>query len=331
KQTALQRTLTAALNELDLDPALVAILEREDGPLVAQAVRGFTIRDTQAIIRTFSSQDIGVFGSTPPTGDGETGRALRLRVITPGAKSLLAVPLRYKQRPFGLLVIGRKESAAFTKKEKALIETSAEGIGNALEQAKLFDSSVLMTRPWVTSEPAPVPVLSPMAEALAQPSLAKPETQERIAALLQDTGQTLAFDRAWVAFYEPLVGAIEVVGLAGELKSEQKGEHKRELKVGTRLALDASASGWAVRHRKTRVDHDLASTQGRFLDHKHLYRDRFKSAIVVPFFVRGQVGGTITLGSKAQDRYLVQDGRMLEPLIAQLTDLLQEPATPSSV
>src|SRR6185295_3729474 len=252
---------------------------------------------------------------------------------TPGAKSLLAVSLRYKQRPYGLLVIGRKESPAFTKKEKTLIESSAETITNALEQAKLFDNSVLLTRPWVTNEPAPVPVtpMSPMAEALAQPSLAKPETQERIAVLLQEFGKTLTFDHAWVAFYEPLVGAIEVVGLAGELKTEQKAEHRRELKVGTRLALDASASGWAVRHRKTRIDHDLASTQGRFLDHKHLYRERFKSAMVVPFFVRGQVGGTITLASNAQDQYTVQDGRLLEPVIAQLIDLLQEPASPRPV
>jgi len=326
KQTTLQRTLTTALNELGLDPALVAILEREDGPLVAQGVRGFTPRDLQAILRTLSLQAVGVLASALPSADGESSRSIRLRIITPGAKSLLAVPLQFKQRTYGLLVIGRKESAAFTKKEKASIEASAEGITSALERAQLFDNSVLLSRTWVTSEPVPAPV-SPMAEALAQPAFATPETQERIAGLLQDAAQTLSFDRAWVTRYEPLVGAIEVVGLAGELKSEQKGEHKRELKLGTRLALDASASGWAVRHRKTRIDHDLASTQGRFLDHKHLYRDRFKSAMVVPFFVRGQVGGTITLASRAPERYSVQDGRLLEPLIAQLNDLLQEPTS----
>src|SRR3712207_7229462 len=58
----------------------------------------------------------------------------------------------------------------------------------------------------------------------------------------------------------------------------------RSLKAGHRLALDGSAAGWAVRHRKPRVDHDLASTQGRFLDHKHLYKDRYLSSLVVPFF-----------------------------------------------
>jgi signal transduction histidine kinase len=326
KQTTLQRTLTMALNELGLDPAIVAILERDDGPLVVQGVRGFTPRDTQAILRTLSLPDVGLLSSTPPPGDGESGRSIRLRMITPGAKSLLAAPLRHQQRPYGILVIGRKESAAFTKKEKGLIESSAESITGALERAKLFDESVLLTRGWVTSEPAAAPGL-PIAEAYAQPSLAKPETQDRIAPLLQEFAQTLPFDRAWVCTYDPFAGMIEVIGIAGELKTEVKGEHKKELKPGTRLGLDASASGWAVRHRKTRIDHDLASTQGRFLDHKHLYRDRFRSAIVVPFFVRGQVGGTITLASKTPEQYTTPDARLLEPLITKLVDILQQPVS----
>ena len=87
--------------------------------------------------------------------------------------------------------------------------------------------------------------------------------------------------------------------------------------------MDASAAGWVVRHRKPRVDHDLASTQGRFLDHKFLYKDRFQSSLVLPFFLRGQVGGTITLASKEADRFAVSDARQLEPINLKLVDLLQ--------
>src|SRR5574341_387034 len=324
--TTLQRTLTAALNELGLDPALVAILERDQGPLVAQGYRGFTPRDAQAILRALSVQEVGLLAPLPTATEGEGGRAVRLRMITPGAKSLLAVSLRHKQRAYGVLVMGRKEGAAFSKKEKGLIENASETITSALERANLFDGSVLLARPWVSAEPAPSPQPA-AAETYAQPaSLATPEAQERIASLLEETAQVLPFDRAWITFYEPLVGVVEVVGLSGEARGEPKGDHKKDLKPGTRLALDASASGWAVRHRKVRLDHDLASTQGRFFDHKYLYKDRFKSCLVVPFFVRGQVGGTITLASRAPDQYAVPDGRLLEPLIAKLVDLLQEPA-----
>src|SRR5438093_5735434 len=114
KQTTLQKTLTTALNELGLDPALAAIFDREDGPLVAQVYRGFSPREVQAILGALSSQEIGV--SQGPSGDGEL-KAIRLRLITPSAKSLLAVPLQHKEQTYGVLVIGRKESAAFAKKE----------------------------------------------------------------------------------------------------------------------------------------------------------------------------------------------------------------------
>jgi signal transduction histidine kinase len=74
------------------------------------------------------------------------------------------------------------------------------------------------------------------------------------------------------------------------------------------------------------LDNDLASTQGRFQDHKPLYKDRFHSSLVVPFFMRGQVGGTISLASRTPMRYTLPDARALEPLIVKLVELLQEPS-----
>ncbi|MEK6526851.1 MAG: ATP-binding protein [Nitrospirota bacterium] len=327
KQTSLQRTLTSALNELGVEAALVAIFDREDGPPVAQGYRGFSPREVQTILRTLSAQDMAVLNVQAPSGDGESLRAARLRMITPAAKSLLGVPLRHKERTYGVLVIGRKESATLSKKEKSLIENASQEITSALERAALFDGTVILSRPFVAQEPIPTAAPSG-AEPFAQPpSYSTPETQERIAALLSESAKALPFDRAWVTCYDPIAGVVEVLGIAGE----QKGEHKKDLKPGQRLALDASASGWAVRHRKPRVDHDLASTQGRFQDHKHLYRDRFRSSMVVPFFVRGQVGGTVTLSSKTPMQYTLPDARALEPLIVKLEELLHEPSSPQTV
>lgn len=329
KQTTLQRTLTTALNELGLDPALVAILEREGGPLEPQVVRGFTSRDVQAILRALSAQELSLLtatnGETPSRtsskGEENGCRAVRLRMITPGAKSLLAIPLRYKQRTYGMLVIGRKESAVFSKKEKALLEGASEEITKALEQSSLFDHTLILSRPLVAQEPVPPPP-QPVTESYAAPtSYATAEMQEQVVTLLNEAAQTVPFDRAWVTAYDPIAGAVEVLGVSGEQKAEQK----KDLKPGQRLALDASASGWAVRHRKPRVDNDLASTQGRFQDHKQLYKDRFLSAMVVPFFVRGQVGGTVTLASKTAMQYSLPDVRTLEPLLSKLAELLHNP------
>src|SRR5690242_8939021 len=92
-ETSLQRTLNAALNDVGADAALAAVFHQENGPLIEHASRGFTPRDVQAVLRTLSTQRTGVLASTAQDPDG--GRAIRLRLITPGAKSLLVVPLRH--------------------------------------------------------------------------------------------------------------------------------------------------------------------------------------------------------------------------------------------
>ncbi len=325
-ETHLQRTLNAALNDLGTDSVLAAIFHQENGPLIEHASRGFTHRDVQAILRTLSNHRSSVLSTT--VQDQEGGRTIRLRLITPGAKSLLAVPLRHLNRVYGCLVIGRKEGAAFSKKEKSQLEQMCDGMTKALDREGLFNTNVVMSRSYVAQEPIPP---QPIGADLYPPVTkhSSPELQGKIEAALADAHQYVAYDRAWACFYDPLAGNVEVLGLVGDLKGEQK-DAKKELKPGQRLTLDSSAAGWAVRHRKPRVDHDLASTQGRFLDHKHLFRDRFQSSLVIPFFVKGQVGGTITLGAKDSDRYQTTDARTLEPIILKLAELLQAPAPQAS-
>jgi signal transduction histidine kinase len=323
-ETHLQRTLNAALNELAMESALAAIFHQDKGPLVGHGSRGFTPRDVQAILRTLSMQSATTLA--PAGQDSEDVRTIRLRLITPGAKSLIGIPLRHRQRTYGFLVIGRKESATFAKKEKTLLDQASDGITKALEREGLFDNNVVLSRPYVS--PEPVPAQPNPAEIFTAPtSRFSPQLQQKIEMVLAEANQYVAFERAWASYYDPLAGNVEVLGMSGDVKGEQK-DTKKDLKPGQRLTLDSSAAGWAVRHRKPRVDHDLASTQGRFLDHKHLYKDRFLSSLVVPFFVRGQVGGTLTLGSREAGRYQPTDARTLEPIILKLADLLQAPTQP---
>ncbi|MGE3153867.1 MAG: ATP-binding protein [Nitrospiraceae bacterium] len=324
KQTQLQRVLTTALNDLNVDAALAAIFHRESGPLTAHGSKGLTPREVHTILRTLSSTLRTLAANSSQEQEGGVGA--RLKLVTPSSRNLLAVPLRYRQRTYGALVLGRRDQAPLQRKERALIENACEGITKTLEKEQLFDGSVIMTRPLVSLEP-----ISAQRDALetlsSSPSYVTPEIQDQALAILSECAQVLPFDRAWVAHYDPLAGSVEVIAVAGESRSDGK----RDLKAGLRLALEASASGWAVRHRKPRVDHDLASTQGRFADHKHLYKDRFLSAFVLPFFVRGQVGGTLTLAAKEATRYGPTDATAVEPIILKLVDLFQKPLNPATL
>jgi signal transduction histidine kinase len=320
-ETLLQRTLNSALNDIGTDSVLAAIFHQENGPLVEHASRGFTSRDTQAILRTLSTQRAAAL--TPNTAEPDSGLTVRLRLITPGSKSLLVVPLRHLNRVYGCLVIGRKEGAAFSKKDRAQLEQICDGMTKALDREGLFNTAVVLSRPYVTQEAAPAQqtgsdLFPPMIKHFS------PELQAKVEAILAEANQSVASDRAWACYYDPLAGNMEVLGVVSDGKPDQR-DSKKDLKPGQRLTLDSSAAGWAVRHRKPRVDHDLASTQGRFLDHKHLYKDRFLSSLVIPFFVKGQVGGTLTLGARDPERYQTTDARTLEPAIVKLADLLQAP------
>jgi signal transduction histidine kinase len=331
KQTTLQRALTAALNELGADSALVGVIEVEGGPLSLQGCRGFAPREAKAVLRALSTQEIDALHTPVISADGESFRAMRLRMITPAAKSLLAVPLQHHQRTYGVLVIGRKESASFTKKEKSLLEHAGDQITAALHRADLFDGTLLVRRPTVGYEPAASAPAPAAAEPLAPPeSYSTPELQEKVSALLNATASTLPFDRALVTAYDPVTSVIEIIGMAGEMKTDGKSDPKRDLRPGLRLMLDSSAAGWSIRHRKARVDLDLASTQGRFLDHKPLYKEQFACALVVPFFVRGQVGGTVTFASRTAMQYSLPDTKQLEGLIGSLVELLQSAPAPAA-
>lgn len=113
KQTHLQRTLTAVLNELPADTALAAIFHREGGPLVAHGAKGLTAREVHTILRTLTGT-MRTMGTAPADSEGSPGVSLRL--ITPSSKTLLAIPLRHRQRAYGVLVLGRKDSSALAKK-----------------------------------------------------------------------------------------------------------------------------------------------------------------------------------------------------------------------
>ncbi|MGB0910256.1 MAG: ATP-binding protein [Nitrospirales bacterium] len=323
KQSTLQKILTSAVNELGMDAILVAIITHEGGPFLPQVSRGFSSREIRAILRTLSPDEWGKAGPKGQPSEAELNKALRLRMITPGSKVLLGIPLKHGGRIYGTLVLGRKESSTVSKRDKSVIERARTFMTEELMKAGLFSSSLILGRPLVAQEPIPAD-----GDGLRghQPrSYSNPSIQERVTALLGDIGDALPFERAWVTIYDPIAATLEVLGGIGNTK--------RDLVPGQRLLLDESASGWTVRHRKPRTDHNLASTQGRFQDYKQLYKDRFASTVVVPFFVRGRVAGTVTFASKTASQY-DSDGfqfGQLEPVTTKLVELFEDPTAKLSI
>ncbi len=322
QQSTLQKILTSAVNEVGMEAALVAIMAHDSGPLIEQVSRGFSAREIRAILRALSLEELKSVSPRNATEGTELNNVLRLRMVTPGTKVVLALPLKFGGRVYGTLVLARRENVALTKREKTTLTTNVNFITGELKKAGLFGSSIILGNPIVANEPlslseGEVPV------AVAR-TYTNEHVQERIANILTEM-EDVSFDRGWVTIYDPLHASLEVLGVLGT--------QKKDLSPGQPLSLDDSASGWCVRHRKARSDNNLASTQGRFHDYKQLFKDKFTSTIVVPFFVRGRVAGTLTLASKTPNQFdhNGSDLKNLEAVTAKLLELFEDPSCHLSV
>jgi signal transduction histidine kinase len=323
QQSTLQKILTSAVNEVGMEAALVAIMEQEGGPLIEQVSRGFSPREIRAILRALSLEELKSVSPRNSREETELNSVLRLRMVTPGTKVVLALPLKFGGRVYGTLVLARRENVALTKREKTTLSTNVNFITGELKKAGLFGSLAILGNPLVANEPLGLPE-SEERVAVAR-SYTNEHVQERIANILSEVDDGVSFDRGWVTIYDPLLASLEVLGVLGT--------QKRDLSPGQQLSLEDSASGWSVRHRKARSDNNLASTQGRFHDYKQLFKDKFTSAIVVPFFVRGRVAGTLTLASKNPNQFdhNGSDPKALESVTAKLVELFEDPTCHLSV
>ena len=324
QQSTLQKILTSAVNEVGMEAALVAIMAHEGGPLIEQVSRGFSPREIRAILRALSLEELKSVSPRNATEGTELNNVLRLRMVTPGTKVALALPLKFGGRVYGTLVLARRENVALTKREKTTLTTNVNFITGELKKAGLFGSSLILGNPIVGNEPLGIPG-SEGPVAVAPRTYTNENIQERIANILTEVDGGISFDRGWVTIYDPLLASLEVLGVLGT--------QKRDLSPGQQLSLDDSASGWCVRHRKARSDNNLASTQGRFHDYKQLYKDKFTSTIVVPFFVRGRVAGTLTLASKNPNQFdhNGSDLKALESVTAKIVDLFEDTSCHLSV
>jgi signal transduction histidine kinase len=193
-------------------------------------------------------------------------------------------------------VVGRKDSVSFSEKDRRHLGEAAEELEAALAKA-----DILAAEP-----PAPAPALSagPVSET----------GDAGLESLFAQIRSLIPYDRALLTRYDPHAKILTT------LLSHAAG--RCEWRSGQTLTLDGSAAGWVIRHKKPRMDRDLASTQGRFLDYKELYKDKFKTALGLPLRKGQDFIGTIVLGSKATDVYNADMARAAAPQLDQLAAML---------
>ena len=294
---ALTKTFNAALNELGSDMALIALKEDGFGPYFSQSNRGFSPREVQAVVKALSVPEVGFDGAA---GSGDTRpKTVRIRMTAPAHRSLLGIPLKLSRRVCGALVVGRKDIVSFNDKDRRHLAEAAGELEAALARAGIPAMASL--------PPAPAPSAPPGAHV----SEAGDAGLDLLMAHIQSV---IPYDRVLLTRYDPQAKVLTT------LLSHQPG--RCEWREGQTLTLDGSAAGWMIRHKKPRLDRDLASTQGRFLDYKELYKDKFKTALGLPLRKGQDFIGTIVLGSRTPDVYNADMARAAAPQLDQLAAML---------
>jgi signal transduction histidine kinase len=288
------KTFNSALSELGSDMALIALKEDGFGPFLSHATRGFSPREVQAVVKALSVPEVGFDGAA---GNGDSRpKTVRIRMTAPAHRSLLGVPLRLSRRVCGALVIGRKDIVSFSEKDRRHLADAAEELEEALAKAGILAAPL--------AAPVPATPAGPVSKA----------GDAGLEALLAQIRSVIPYDRALVTRYDPRTKTLTTI------LSHTPG--RCEWREGQSLTLDGSAAGWVIRHKKPRMDRDLASTQGRFVDYKELYKDKFRTALGLPLRKGPELIGTLVLGSKAPDVYDADMARAAAPQLDQLAVML---------
>jgi signal transduction histidine kinase len=321
----LLKTFNATLNELNVELALIALKEEGFGPFQSHAHRGFSPREIQAVVRALSHPEVGFDGAA---GNGDTApKAIRIRMTAPSHRSLLGIPLRHERRTLGALVIGRKDIAAFTEKDRRRLEGTAGELVAALTKAGLTamvspgpppaqpaTAARESARHRAHREPAPAD-LAPASSGVTK----DPEFES----LMAEVRASIPYERALLTWYE--AGTKTLAAFLSHVPGQC------EWREGRTLALDGSAAGWVIRHKKPRLDRDLASTQGRFLDYKELYKDKFKTALVLPLRKEQDLIGTIALATRTPDMYHADMARAAASALGRLANFVATMGSRSAV
>jgi formate hydrogenlyase transcriptional activator len=130
-------------------------------------------------------------------------------------------------------------------------------------------------------------------------------------ALAQALRRVLAFDRASLTLYDPVRNVLQVYALAGSLPPREF------VPVGTEFPRQGSHLASVLDERRPLVRADLEKEPRSALE-DGLLQEGMRSYIAVPLVAKGQVIGTLNVGSRVPDRYSGEDAEFLVGVATQV-------------
>jgi len=219
--------------------------------------------------------------------------------LLPETRSELALPLISRGEVIGALTIQSTRESAFSQEDIAALQTMANQLAIAIENAHLFERTQAMLSE--TEEQAHrLALLNEMSERLN-----RAETVDQVfdvsAAMVS---QIFTADRASVALLTPAGDSFEILALEGEAGATP---------AGARLQAEGSDIGVAVRERRLVIKYD----------DRHSDMGDIRSFIVAPLLVGQQAIGTLNVASQQPNTYTERDGNLLLQIASLLSSAIE--------
>jgi len=205
----------------------------------------------------------------------------------PQTRSELALPLISRGEAIGALTIQSSQEAAFSQEDIAVLQTMADQLANAIQNARLFEQ----TQTALAETKGQATRLTLLSELSGQLSRAA-DFDEIVKVSTAKVSQIFAADRVSVAMLSATGDSFDIFALRGAAGATP---------VGTRMEAEGTEMELAVRERRLVI----RGNEPR----EHL--GNIRSFMVAPLIAGGKAIGTLNVASQGSDTYTQSEGTLL--------------------
>jgi len=291
----------------------ILLVDPASGELALKAGAGYEVKAVK-VFRLRQGEE-GICGWVAASGEpllvGDVSQEPRYYPVEALAdtRSELAVPIQVKGQVIGVLDVQGAELEAFDKDDLFTLQTLADQVGVAIENARLYEQA----RQEIAER-------ARVEEALRQ--------RNRELALLNRAGRaltsTLDLSRVLDAVLEEVRRLLDVVACSvwlidsetDELVCQQVTGPKSDVVRGWRLAVREGVAGWVARHGESLIVPDTQADERHFKDVDQQTGLELRSILSVPLQVKEDVIGVLEVVDTGVDRFRPTDLALVEPLAA---------------
>ena len=312
----------AALSSVHLSEVLKSLLE--SAASFAGADLGFISTldpvGEQLAVRATYGLDPGMTGKLAArVGEGIVGRAFaggyiavsedlavdgrfappELRAV--GTRTLISLPLVAGGKPLGMMTLGTFSPHHYTEEERDSLSVAADRVAAVVERSSM------------ASELSRDRDLLGLMDAISKDLGTRAGVSGIYASMIEHAARIVGFDSANLMAWHPQAGEFEVIAASTRAA-------KTWLDRGLRLPADAVAAGRVIESGRALLRDDI--TGDEFPADKLLADEGIRSSLVVPLRSNGEIRGVVNLGSFEANAYRQKDLELLEPVVRQLSLVL---------